>query len=1008
MKKSKMPPRKMAKGGKIKGYANGSYIDGQWVEGDTSGISAADYAAIQTKMPTLNQMTTASTPASAPISSSTIAGAVGAGASLASAGTNLITSGSSTNPGNVKQKDIATDVVSDAGKGATTGAEIGSLAGPEGTAIGAGVGAVAGGLEGWYRGANQGNKDKAALNQQIYNSKPHIYQNPGSAYKKGGLLKKLSQGGLTSTKAKEILTDGTAQGKVLTAKQKRFFGAIAGGQKEKLAGGGGVGGAGGGGGGMGAGPAGGIPELGPPEGSKKRKGRLFAQGGDIDPQEGGPEKTVSHKEGAYTITQLQLPANYSRNNSGTQSKKEVQAGADIMNAKAILDPLLIKKGGLKPGDPGNIALSTQEIKDALGANYDQWRKSIKYLQNIYQTGPQGAGNESFKNIRGTNEPTDKVTDNDVTYGAKMSGLIAPHMKAVVPSAPQATTKPKPADTGSAPEPQSNVPANDTLPQSPAAPDKPAPVASPKPKPTGNVMMGQGWAEGGQIKGKGGPKDDKIPMKAEEGSFVVPAENASKAMALRNKYLAKGGTLTAGETVGDGDDVPVKVSNGEHIFTPEEVSILKSRGVNLNALAPHADTKLSKADGGDIQDVGLKKGGIHIKKANIGSFNKIKKETGKSTEELTHSSNPATRKKAVFALSASKWNHKDEGGLIGQLNAMMKGGKVQKKADGGNIVDSSQKKVIDSPEEADVEQKVNSKIVIPTSNHPTPNKKFINTQSNIGNAIRNFDVSGTDRLKKGGKVKGYATGGTTDPLEDPTNQGLAGSDVQFSGDQTNNDGSALDTGKKPITLQAREDFSEGKPPVDKSTGKPDPAPTNNTAKYLGVAQAGLGLAQTLAYKRPTYTIPAEVQAAYSQASQNATYGLDPAAKAAIEREIAARTNTSRGLIASVSGGNAATALNAIQHLNSNAGTSLIKMYAEDAAAKRAKQGQVYGLAGQLGNYRNFAYGQDMNAFMQNQRAGSDLLNAGISNVAGSYNYDKALEAQRQRDALYGPSTPYKVQ
>lgn len=36
---------------------------------------------------------------------------------------------------------------------------------------------------------------------------------------------------LTKTKAKKILKDGTVRGKKLTAKQKRFFGAIAGGQK---------------------------------------------------------------------------------------------------------------------------------------------------------------------------------------------------------------------------------------------------------------------------------------------------------------------------------------------------------------------------------------------------------------------------------------------------------------------------------------------------------------------------------------------------------------------------------------------------------------------------------------------------------------------------------------------------------------------------------------------------------------------------------------------------------
>lgn len=48
--------------------------------------------------------------------------------------------------------------------------------------------------------------------------------------------------------------------------------------------------------------------------------------------------------------------------------------------------------------------------------------------------------------------------------------------------------------------------------------------------------------------------------------------------------------------------------------------------------------------------------IHIKAKNKGKFNALKKRTGKSTEELTHSKNPLTRKRAIFAQNAKKWNH----------------------------------------------------------------------------------------------------------------------------------------------------------------------------------------------------------------------------------------------------------------------------------------------------------------------------------------------------------------
>lgn len=47
--------------------------------------------------------------------------------------------------------------------------------------------------------------------------------------------------------------------------------------------------------------------------------------------------------------------------------------------------------------------------------------------------------------------------------------------------------------------------------------------------------------------------------------------------------------------------------------------------------------------------------IKIKPENRGKFNATKKKTGKTTEELTHSKNPVTRKRAIFAQNAAKWN-----------------------------------------------------------------------------------------------------------------------------------------------------------------------------------------------------------------------------------------------------------------------------------------------------------------------------------------------------------------
>lgn len=63
-------------------------------------------------------------------------------------------------------------------------------------------------------------------------------------------------------------------------------------------------------------------------------------------------------------------------------------------------------------------------------------------------------------------------------------------------------------------------------------------------------------------------------------------------------------------------------------------------------------------GGEAED------GIHINPSNKGKFNALKKKTGKSTEELTHSKNPLTRKRAIFAQNFSHWNKGEMGLNIG--------------------------------------------------------------------------------------------------------------------------------------------------------------------------------------------------------------------------------------------------------------------------------------------------------------------------------------------------------
>ena len=112
---------------------------------------------------------------------------------------------------------------------------------------------------------------------------------------------------------------------------------------------------------------------------------------------------------------------------------------------------------------------------------------------------------------------------------------------------------------------------------------------------------KGYNNGGKIEGKGTAKSDSIMAKVEEGSFVVPAENADMAKGIRKLYL-KAPVKKANLNQKEGEEV--KLSNGEHLFTPQENEYLESIGISLEDLAPNAEH----------EEDGKKNGGLTSAKA----------------------------------------------------------------------------------------------------------------------------------------------------------------------------------------------------------------------------------------------------------------------------------------------------------------------------------------------------------------------------------------------------------
>jgi hypothetical protein len=90
----------------------------------------------------------------------------------------------------------------------------------------------------------------------------------------------------------------------------------------------------------------------------------------------------------------------------------------------------------------------------------------------------------------------------------------------------------------------------------------------------------------------------------------------------------------------------------------DLSMQQLANQRLNTLNQSKLTSMPNSFGATNTSNTLSNGGsIYINPANRGKFNATKKATGKSTEELTHSKNALTRRRAIFAQNAAKWNHK---------------------------------------------------------------------------------------------------------------------------------------------------------------------------------------------------------------------------------------------------------------------------------------------------------------------------------------------------------------
>jgi len=555
----------------------------------------------------------------------------------------------------------------------------------------------------------------------------------------------------------------------------------------------------------------------------------------------------------------------------------------------------------------------------------------------------------------------------------------------------------------------------------------------------NPITTQVRKKGGKIVGKGGPKEDAIKMEAHEGGFVVPAINAPIAEHLREQFLGDSKAQKAPLKEGDTD---VKVSDGEHYFTPEEVTILTQKGVDLNKLAP--DAKPSNK---------LAKGGTPLGKDQLDALKqqllngKISQEEFDAKVKLGGTANIDATTATANARKAQQ-PEKDKNNLLDQINTAKNQASVYKNR---GLIDYYKK----ANDNAKALQAQYDKQYGNTSNTPA-SKSIKQTDKPIPGQV---DTSGIANKQVTGRNGGIAkkiaanTAQTYATTPARTESVRVGNNTPVSANKSANTATQRSTTpngagiKESIARQPMETMSARATPdftktVNPKTGQPytaselandvnaaktsiptagttttsqnppvnTPTSPNGTNKQfdwgkgLAIAQTGLGIGSLINDgTAPVYTIDPALIADQQQAKENAQFGYNPSNINNVKRDIELNRRMQNKQVQGLSGGSAGTQLANQGAATQEANASLSNLAADSENFRLQKQQQSYGLDQAVSQKRDMAFNQKMNLFQLRQGTGAQLTNAGIENLVGSQRYADALKAKDKRDNTANATT-----
>lgn len=532
----------------------------------------------------------------------------------------------------------------------------------------------------------------------------------------------------------------------------------------------------------------------------------------------------------------------------------------------------------------------------------------------------------------------------------------------------------------------------------------------------------GMAKGGKVVGAGTGKSDSIKAKPEEGSFIVPAENAKLAQEIREKYLGKPKDQVA--TLKKGGGVDVMLSNGEHMFTKDEANLLRAKGIDLDALAPNADSASSgKADGGGIDDIiaeinkqeAKSKSDEALRKKQYADRLKNEQDANKRAElerQEKETANTAAQRKQVLDYkknellkvysayqkapeTSTRSSVRPKQQYLQDLKDAVKNyqGEYKKQypetsSVEKNSTDNSSNSVMDKMNQqvADEKKKIND-----IQKNRTPN------QTAIAAGVKN-------NPSVGNKVNGVGISGVGKPVAQKKELSMAESKKLNSGIESLPIRQA-DVEQLPVNNSAPDQMTAVSVPasIKNPVQKPSPFDKIDFGKGLALAQTGLGIEQLLKDgKRPVDSLDPEFVQSVNDAKAESNYGISPLERSIADRGIDRNRAADVQNIINLSGGSAGTALGNIRAASMAADEAKGNLSAQSEALRLQKKRYADNLIAQKAGMSKQLFNEKLGAFQQNQDAGSMLLGAGIKNLIGNQRYRTELAADAETNKLSNPT------